>query len=28
MPGARARVRTVNLCFEDKLAYTDVVFDE
>jgi mannose-6-phosphate isomerase-like protein (cupin superfamily) len=24
----RARVRTVNLCFEDKLAYTDVVFDE
>ncbi|MEA3177566.1 MAG: hypothetical protein QOI59_1089 [Gammaproteobacteria bacterium] len=24
----RARVRTVNLCFENKLAYTDVVFDE
>jgi mannose-6-phosphate isomerase-like protein (cupin superfamily) len=24
----RARMRTVNLCFEDKLAYTDVVFDD
>jgi mannose-6-phosphate isomerase-like protein (cupin superfamily) len=24
----RARVRTVNLCFEDKLAYTDVVFED
>lgn len=24
----RARVRTVNLCFEDKHAYTDVVFED
>jgi mannose-6-phosphate isomerase-like protein (cupin superfamily) len=24
----RARVRTVNLCFEDERAYTDVVFDD
>jgi mannose-6-phosphate isomerase-like protein (cupin superfamily) len=24
----RARERTVNVCFEDKLAYTDVVFDD
>ena len=24
---ARARQRTVNVCFEEKLAYNDVVFD-
>jgi mannose-6-phosphate isomerase-like protein (cupin superfamily) len=24
----RARVRTVNLCFEDERAYTDVIFDD
>jgi mannose-6-phosphate isomerase-like protein (cupin superfamily) len=24
----RARVRTVNLCFEDEQAYTDVIFDD